>query len=111
MRTHRPLRVGNLIRDELGKLILRELEFPDAIVTITNVTVTDKLDWAHVMVSVIPSAKSKAVLQTLTRNVSRLHRALFKKLNIRPMPHLRFAPDHGPENAARVEKILMEDNN
>jgi ribosome-binding factor A len=32
-------------------------------------------------------------------------------MNIRPMPRILFAPDRGNENAAKVEKLLEEENN
>jgi len=108
---YRSLRVGNLIRDELGKIILKELEFENALLTITNVEVSDKLETARVKISVIPSSNGDGVLKELNSVCGRLQYLLLKKMNIKPMPKIRFEIDHGPEAAARVEKILLEDNN
>ncbi len=105
----RPLRVGKLIREELSELILREVEFPNAVATITEVAVDKKMDTARVYVSVIPSAKAPEVLKTLNAARNELQFQLLKKINIKPMPHILFEIDHGPENAAAVEKALLNE--
>ncbi len=104
---YRPLRVGNLIRDELSAIILRELEFPGALVTITAVAIDQKLEMAKVKVSILPGDKAETALTELESQAGRLQHELSHKLNIRPMPRIRFELDHGPEKAADIEKILM----
>ena len=108
---YRSLRVANLIRDELGKIILKELEFPNAIPTITQVEIDEKLEAARIKVSVIPSSESEKALKILQEAQRRFQHLLLKKINIKPMPKIRFEIDHGPEAAARVEKILLEEDN
>lgn len=105
---YRDLRVSGLIRNELGKLILKEFEFPGVLLTITDVVVDKKLEGARVEVSILPSEKSDETLRVLQKNQGRLQHLLLKKINIKPMPRIRFVIDHGPENAANVEKILLE---
>lgn len=104
----RPLRVANLLREELSMMIAREVEFPGALVTITEIEVNKKLEIAHVMVSVIPSAKGPEALKILQGAQGELQYKLVRKLNIKPLPQLHFSIDHGPENAAAVEKALMD---
>jgi ribosome-binding factor A len=105
---HRPERVASLIREELSLLIVRELEFPDTLVTLTDVEVNKKLELAKVGVTVFPSEKADETMAVLKRSQGQLQRLLNHKLNIRPMPRIDFFPDHGPENAARVEKKLLD---
>ncbi len=107
---YRGLRVGELIRNELGKMILREFEFPGVLVTITDVAVDRKLEGARVEVSILPSEKSDETIRVLKKNAGLLQHLLLKKMNIKPMPRIRFEIDHGLENAARVEKIILEEN-
>ncbi len=106
---YRPLRVANLIRDELTKLILREVEFEGALVTVTEVNIDKKLEAAVVRVSVLPSPKAADALKTLQSRTGALQHLLSRKLNIKPMPRIRFELDHGPEKAAGVEKILLDE--
>ena len=101
-------RVSKLVREELSKIIIREVEFGDALVTVTAVEVDKKLEHAAVSVSVIPSGRSAPALASLNKMIGRLQHLLMKKINIKPMPRISFALDHGPENAARVEKILAD---
>ena len=105
---HRPLRVANLIREELAMMIERELDIPPGtLLTVTEVEVSKKMDIAHVRVSVLPSAKTAAALKALQAARRDLQFALTRKLNIKPMPQIEFSIDHGPENAAAVEKALL----
>ena len=66
------------------------------------------MDNAKVKVSVLPSDKAAAAFKELEKNAGHLQYLLLKKINIKPMPRIAFAIDHGYENAAKVEKDLME---
>lgn len=107
----RPERVSSLIEKELGIILLREVEIAGAVVTITGVDVSKKLENALIRVSVYPSGKAGEALTRLNAGTRRLQHLLFERINIRPMPQIKFEIDHGGENAARVEKLLMGDNN
>lgn len=110
MRFFRAERVSSLIREQLGELILREVDIPPgALATITDVEVDKKLEYARVKVSVVPSERGEAVFAALDRAAGHLQHLLMKKINIKPMPRIAFALDHGYENAAQVEKRLMEE--
>ncbi len=100
-------RVGKLIREELSKIMLREAEFP-ALVTITQVEVDKNLEGARVNVSVIPASGNDDVLAILNKQAGYFQHLLLRKINIKPMPRIFFAIDHGFENAATVEKLLKK---
>lgn len=108
---YRPLRVSGLIQEELGKILLQRAEFPGALVTITGVDVSAKLDVAKIKLSVIPVEKDKSVLRTVNAAQKELQHLLIRKLNIKPMPRLMFEIDRGAENAAAVEKLLIAEDN
>lgn len=106
---HRPERVSSLIREELSKLIERELEFPDMLVTLTDVNIDKKLEGAKVGVTVFPSEKSAEAMKILADAQGEMQYKLNRILNIKPMPRIHFFADYGPENAARVEKKLLDE--
>ena len=108
MRTHRTERLGSLIRSELALIIAREVELPGVLPTITEVIVEDDHAHATVRISFFPSGKSERCLRVIQHELPRFERMLWKKLGVRPMPHLSAVLDRGPENAAKVEKALLE---
>ena len=131
---YRQERLIKVFEKELSKIIEKELEFSGALVTITTVEFSEKLEHANIGVSVFPhtttktdkknrakhqssfdvgvdlSEKYKEVLKTLNKNKFKLRKLLGKKVMMRTMPQLDFKIDHGPENAAQVEKLLLEDD-
>ncbi len=108
MKLHRKQRMEQLIRDELSAMILRELEFDNTLLTITEVEVSSDLIHARVKVSVIPGDQADHVVEVLNKRQPHLQYELLHKLNIIPLPTVHFIVDHGFENAAAVEKNLME---
>ncbi len=108
---HRHERISGLMLEELNKIIAREIEFINCLVTVTSVDVGKKLDKAIVNFSVIPSQNSERALKTLEKAAGHLQYLLLKKLRIKPLPRISFKIDHGPEKAAAIEKLLIEDDN
>jgi ribosome-binding factor A len=108
MKFFRSERVSKLIREQLGEIIVREIDFGGALATITDVEVDKKLEHAKVKISVIPSNRDTAVIESLDRAAGHLQHLLMKKISIKPMPRIMFVLDRGYENAAEVEKKLRE---
>ena len=111
MRFFRKERVGSLIQEELSKLLLREVEVPGALISITEVDVTKKLDHAKVMVSVLPSEKAEVTMKQLTARAGHFQHELNHVMNIRPMPRIEFRLDIGLEKAAAIERALLKEEN
>lgn len=103
---HRIERINSLIQEELAKILVREMNFHEALVTITEVECSDELDYATVRVSVIPSERAEPALKMLVKATPHLQYLLLRKMNIKPMPKIHFQIDHGPEKAAEMEKIM-----
>lgn len=102
-------RVNELIKEELGKIFLKEMEFPkDSLVTITRVETSSNMITTKVFISVIPDDKQERVLETLNRRVYFIQQMLNKCLNMRPVPKIIFYEEKKTEQAARVEEVLEE---
>lgn len=92
---YRNLRLANLIQEELGKMILREIEFPKStLVTITGVEVPQDLSQARIKLGVIPVGAAKEALATMERNKPFLQHLLMKKINIKHVPRIEFELDN-----------------
>ncbi len=90
MKPYRNLKAGSLIEDELGKMFARDFNFEGALVTILDVLVDEKLLHATVRLGIIPYEKGPGVYGMLTRHAADLHHQLVRKLNIKPVPFLKF---------------------
>lgn len=121
---HRPERLSSLIQEELNKIISKEVEFSDCLVTITGVEIDEKISRAVVKFSVLsfcgscpfkcgeggaPEKIDEQVLKTLNKKRDHIQYLLMKKINVKSMPQISFKLDYGPEKAAEIEKILLDD--
>lgn len=105
----RVLRVNSLIQQELGKILLKEVDFPDGVlVTVTRVDTSQDLNQSKVYISTIPEQKSGEVLTILKKQVYSLQQYLNKKLNMRPMPRISFVEEKKTREAGRIEELLEE---
>jgi ribosome-binding factor A len=112
MKMHRAERVASLIREELSRFLLREVEFPEgSLVTISHVDVDKELATAAVWVSIIPEASKEEAMKILKSEQGRMQFLLNRKMNIKPMPRINFLLDEGLEKAAAIEKILLDTDN
>jgi len=110
MKTHRPLRVGSLIQEELGRILLRELDLESGVlVTISSIEVSPDLASAKVFISVIPKETGGGIMKTLNESRGKFQHFLNHKMNIKPMPRIEFERDFGLEKAANIEKLLLDE--
>jgi len=113
----RPVRVAAQLRQELARLVARELGDPrlEGLV-ISNVTMTGDLRIAKVFwrlaVAVAPGeALQKQLEQTqaaLGRASGRLRKAAASNLQLRVVPELIVAYDAGQEQRDRIDQLLEE---
>lgn len=103
-------RVGELIRNELGNAIVRNLRDPRVgFVTVTRVEVSTDLHYAKVFYSVIGNEKKrKETHEALNHARGFLQRDLAKELNLRYTPHLEFHLDDTLERSIEIEGILRD---
>jgi len=107
--SQRVKKVDELIKRELGKIILKELDFPkNILVTLTEVETSKDLRDCKVFVSVLPERESNNVFRTLEKEIYNLQQILNQRLEMRPVPKIRFFEEKGLKEVQRVEKILSE---
>jgi ribosome-binding factor A len=106
---HRLQRVNELIKRELGELIIRECRFTAQLVTVREVDVSPDLKQAHVYISVIGSeAERNQAMATLHASRVSFQQALAKRVVLKFTPHLHFKIDEAAERGDRVLNILSE---
>ncbi len=100
-------KVNQLIQEELGEILLREIEFPDGVlVTVTRVDASGNLQEAKVYISVMPEASREDVFAVLNRNVYGVQQMLNKRLHMRPVPRIAWVIETKTAEAQRIEELL-----
>lgn len=104
---NRTARVQELIRNELGSIINRELTFDAQLVTIHTVSVTPDLRQCHVYLSALGEEPDKhSALHKLRDNRIMLQNALSKRVVLKYTPQLVFHLDDSIERGVRVVRML-----
>lgn len=112
MPSDRILKVNELIKQELGNIILKEMEFPkDMLVTVTRVETSSNLIQAKVYISTIPISQLPKVLQILNKKVFDIQQVLNKRLKMRPIPKIKFTEEKETKRAEKVERLLEDIKN
>jgi ribosome-binding factor A len=108
--SHRPERVGELIREAVGKFLTGEVRDPRiGFVTVIGVDVSADMSHANVRVSVMGTEEEKArSLEGLGSAARFLRAQVSKVLHLRTSPELHFHLDRGLEHAQRIDQVLKE---
>jgi len=100
-------RLNELIKEELGKILLKEGDFPKGVlVTITRVETLADLSEAKVWISVLPEGKVEKIVGDLNKRIFFLQQKINKILRMRIVPKIRFLVETKTKEAARIEEIL-----
>ena len=112
--SQRQLRVGELVKQNLGELFIRnEAKIPNInsrLITVTEVRMTPDLKTARVYVIPLGGIDLKETVRTLTEYAHLVRRALSKRLDIKFLPKLTFVEDNSFEYAEKIEKIIKDNN-
>jgi ribosome-binding factor A len=101
-------KVNELIKRELGQILLKEVDFSGILVTITRVETSSNLIQSKVYLSVVPESEAEKILKTLTGQIYFLQQKLNQRLKMRPIPKIIFVKEKETEKASKIEKILNQ---
>ena len=110
--SQRQLRVGELIKQNLGEIFIRnEAKIPmldTKMITVTEVRMTPDLKTARVYVIPLGGIDMKETVRALTEYSHLVRKALSKRLDIKFLPKLTFVEDNSFEYAEKIEKIIRK---
>ena len=113
--SQRQLRVGELVKQNLGQLFIRnEAKIPSInskLITVTEVRMTPDLKTARVYVIPLGGVDTKETVKILTEYSHLVRKALSKRLDIKFLPKLTFVEDNSFEYAEKIEKIIRKNKN
>ena len=110
--SQRQLRVGELVKQNLGELFIRsEAKIPSInskLITVTEVRMTPDLKTARVYVIPLGGIEIKETVKILTEYSHLVRKALSKRLDTKFLPKLTFVEDNSFEYAEKIEKIIKK---
>jgi len=110
--TQRQLRVGEMIKQSLGQIFLRD-EAKVPVIETKNITVTEvrmSPDLKNARAYVIPLGGKDAekTVNILTEFSSRIRKALSKKVEMKFLPKVSFVSDKSFDYAEKIEKLIKQ---
>ena len=110
--SQRQLRVGELVKQNLGELFIRnEAKIPSInskLITVTEVRMTPDLKTARVYIIPLGGINTKETVRILTEYSHLVRKALSKRLDIKFLPKLTFVEDNSFEYAEKIERIIKK---
>ena len=108
--TQRTDRIDQLLRQEIGEILTREVQDPRiGFVTITDVETAPDLSTARVWVSVIGQPDERELtLKALQRAMPFVRHELGTRVRLRRIPELHVRADDSAQRGTRVLRLLAE---
>ena len=113
--SQRQLRVGELIKQSLGQIFLRD-EAKLSVLETKNITVTEvrmSPDLKNARAYVIPlgGKDSEKTVHILKQFSHLIRKALSKKVDMKFLPRVSFVNDESFDYAEKIEKLIKKNNN
>ena len=102
-------RINGLLRQEISRLLSRELNDPrlSGVVSITRVETSSDLRVSRVYVSVLGGSDDKdAVLKGISSAGGFIRREMRDRLSLKYIPDLRFTLDESMEEAQHIQRLM-----
>ena len=110
--SQRQLRVGELIKQSLGQILLRdEAKIPGLEtknVTVTEVRMSPDLKNAKAYVIPLGGKDTEKTVSVLTEFSYRIRKVLSKKIDMKFLPKVYFVEDKSFDYAEKIEKLIQK---
>ena len=110
--SQRQLRVGELIKQSLGQIFLRdEAKVPTLItknITVTEVRMSPDLKNARAYVIPLGGKDTDNAVNVLTKFSHLIRKALSKKIDMKFLPKVSFIGDKSFDYAEKIEKLIQK---
>ena len=110
--SQRQLRVGELIKQSLGQIFLRDEakvpSFDTKNITVTEVRMSPDLKNARAYVIPLGGKDTEKAVDKLTEFSYLIRKALSKKIDMKFLPRVSFIGDKSFDYAERIEKLIQK---
>ncbi|PTW01661.1 ribosome-binding factor A [Halanaerobium saccharolyticum] len=110
MTNKRAIRVGELLKEEISQIVLREMKDPRiGFVSVTDVEVSGDLRHAKVFISVYGTDKEKEeTLEGLQQAQGFVRKLVGERIKIHHTPEIIFRYDDSIENGVHISEIIKD---
>ena len=112
--TQRQLRVGEMIKQALGMLFIRdEAKLPNIStkeITVTEVRMSQDLKTAKIFVMPLGGKNAEEVIEKLKEFSFVIRKVLSKKIVMKFIPKLYFVKDNSLDYAEKIENLIKQTN-
>ena len=112
--TQRQLRVGEMIKQALGMLFIRdEAKIPNLStkeITVTEVRMSPDLKTAKIFVMPLGGKNAEEIIEKLKEFSFVIRKVLSKKIVMKFLPKLYFVKDDSFDYAEKIEKLIKQTN-
>lgn len=106
---NRITRINELLKEELSKIVEEEIDLESGtLITIIKVDASKDLRYARVLIGVLPDSKSGSSFRMLTKQIYKIQQILNQKLDMKPVPRIKFDLDIGGKRYTEIEKIIQK---
>lgn len=105
MSSFRIQKVNSLLKREISQILLKEIDFENTFVSITEVESTGDCSQASVFISVTPEENEEKALSILNKNIYDIQKQIDKKLKMKPVPKIHFEIDQGMKNFYKINQL------
>ena len=110
--SQRQLRVGELIKQSLGQIFLKEeAKVPTLVtknITVTEVRMSPDLKNARAYVIPLGGKDTDSAVNVLTKFSHLIRKALSKKIDMKFLPKVSFVSDKSFDYAEKIEKLIQK---
>ncbi len=99
-------KVNQLMKEEVSQVVNKDVQTARSLITVTRVDTSPDLNQSKVYISVMPEEKRQEAMEQLKEQIYDIQQKVNKRLNMRPVPRIRFIKEQKSKEAARVEAIL-----
>jgi len=104
---HRLEKINELLKQEIGKVILKDGDFdPGIMITVLGVKTAEDQKTADVLFSVWPSDKAKETAERIKHQTGWLQNLLHKKISLHPTPKIKFVLNTDEEEGQKIDTLL-----
>ena len=112
--TQRQLRVGEMIKQALGMLFIRdEIKLPNLStkeITVTEVRMSPDLKTAKIFVMPLGGKNAEEIIEKLKEFSFMIRKVLSKKIVMKFLPKLYFVKDNSFDYAEKIENLIKQTN-